>query len=273
MLVFPLSEVLYVLPPTHTHTHTCVCMYIYPHAHFSEQMLVQGSDCAEIRTSLCWWWLMLTEYALWSLGHCKHLTLLIQAGADEKNLPGWWKLRPWLSKPKTQGSPIVAGRGAGAKKTLTHVSVFRDLREWVGRTIKSSENSLENPGCVYQLFDSISVSRGESQNGNSPGLIDFCASCSPLEFIEILLNPQRIGAMTKILCVKLLEQIKCRVLRKLVDISTLYRMLSKPIATCLKAVVINSDAMMRVNWLILVCVTFLSVKCNVVCIYVEKVVI
>ena len=230
MLVFPLSEVLYVLPPTHTHTRVCVCMYIYPHAHFSEQMLVQGSDCAVIKTSLCWWWLTLTEYALWSLGHCKHLTLLIQAGADEKNLPGWWKLRPWLSKPKTQGSPIVAGRGAGAKKTLTHESVFRDLREWVGRTIKSSENSLENPGCVCQLFDSISVSRGESQNGNSPGLIDFCASCSPLESLEIFLNPQRIGAKTKILFVKLLEQIKC-VLRKLVDISTLYRMLFKLIAT------------------------------------------
>lgn len=78
--------------------------------------------------------------------------------------------------------------------------------------------------------------------------------------------------MTKILCVKLLEQIKC-VLRKLVDISTLYRMLFKLIATCLKAVVINSDTMMRVNWLILVRITFLSVKCNVVCIYVEKVVI
>ena len=126
---------------------------------------------------------------------------------------------------------------------------------------------------ALQLFDSISVSRGESQNGNSRGLVDFCASCSPMEFLEILLNPQRIGPMTKILCVKLLEQIKCRVLWKLVHISTLYRMLFKLIATCLKAVVISSDTMMRVNWLILVRLTFLNVKCNVVCIYVEKVVI
>lgn len=94
-----------------------------------------------------------------------------------------------------------------------------------------------------------------------------------MEFLEILLNPQRIGPMTKILCVKLLEQIKCRVLWKLVHISTLYRMLFKLIATCLKAVVISSDTMMRVNWLILVRLTFLNVKCNVVCIYVEKVVI
>lgn len=94
-----------------------------------------------------------------------------------------------------------------------------------------------------------------------------------MEFLEILLNPQRIGPMTKILCVKLLEQIKCRVLWKLVHISTLYRMLFKLIATCLKAVVISSDTMMRVNWLILVRLTFLNVKCNVVYIYVEKVVI
>lgn len=50
-------------------------------------------------------------------------------------------------------------------------------------------------------------------------------------------------------------------------------MLFKLIATCLKAVVINSDTMIRVNWLILMCVAFLSVKFNVVCIYVEKVVI
>ena len=50
-------------------------------------------------------------------------------------------------------------------------------------------------------------------------------------------------------------------------------MLFKLIATCLKAVVISSDTMMRVNWLILVRLTFLNVKCNVVCIYVEKVVI
>ena len=107
-----------------------------------------------------------------------------------------------------------------------------------------------------------------------PGLIDFCASCSPLESLEILLNPQRIGAMTKILCVKLLEQIKC-VLRKLVDISTLYRVLFKLIATCLKAVVINSDTMMRVNWLNPCAsnISQCSVKCSVVCIYVEKVVI
>lgn len=95
----------------------------------------------------------------------------------------------------------------------------------------------------------FSVSRGERQNGNSRGLVDFCASCSPLEFLEILLNPQRIGAMTKILCVKLLEQINCRVLWRLVHISTLYRMLFKLIAICLKAVVISSDIMMRVNWL------------------------
>lgn len=185
--------------PASTHTQMCVCMYIHRHAHFSEQMLVQVSDCAVIRTSLCWWWLILTKYALWSLGHCKHLTLLIQAGADEKNLPGWWKLRPWLSKPKTQGSPIVAGRGAGAKKTLTCVPVFRDLRRVSWKDHQEFCALLGNPGCVYQLFDSISVSRGESQTGNSSGLIDFCALCNPLEFLEILLNPQRIRAMTKIL--------------------------------------------------------------------------
>lgn len=182
------------------HTHTDVCVHVHtPSRTLFRTNVSPGVRLCGDKNQPVLVVLILTKYALWSLGHCKHLTLLIQAGADEKNLPGWWKLRPWLSKPKTQGSPIVAGRGAGAKKTLTCVPVFRDLRRVSWKDHQEFCALLGNPGCVYQLFDSISVCRGESQTGNSSGLIDFCALCNPLEFLEILLNPQRIRAMTKIL--------------------------------------------------------------------------
>ena len=47
-----------------------------------------------------------------------------------------------------------------------------------GKELHELCSSLGNPGCVYQLLGSISVSRDESQNGNSLGMIGFvlCAA-------------------------------------------------------------------------------------------------
>lgn len=64
--------------------------------------------------------------------------------------------------------------------------------------------------------------------------------CSPLEFLEILFDFRRIGAMTRILHVKLFKQIKFRVVWEFIHLPTFYWVPFKPVATCMKAIVINS---------------------------------
>lgn len=53
--------------------------------------------------------------------------------------------------------------------------------------------------------------------------------------------------MTRILCIKVLKQIKFKVFRKFIHIFTFYRVLFKLIATCMKVVVISSNTKIGVN--------------------------
>lgn len=179
---------------------------------------------------------MFIDYVVWYLGCNWNLILVIQIGADGKNPSGWWKLRPWLIMLKLWGSLYrCCHRCWSQKKTLVLglplLAIFWGLRtEWVGNWLYLSTVwfyfSLQRwePKWKFTWYDRV------------------LCSCSLLEFVELLFNLGRIGAMTRILCVKLLKQINFS-FRGIY--TSLYFLLGsgifKLIATCIKAIVITSS--------------------------------